>query len=804
MTDSELNRDYIEATIQTAGDLRQIATNLQLSDLTELSLPEIEEIAEQIARVVPAGNVPGIILSGLARMDGRNIERDESRKHINLLFKGVRLSLDKAIYGAFFAGPAAVLYGYQQLLRISGKDIDSAFPDGTWQFYLEFALREDSAHHTNETTGFQAHAPDGISEADQLAAWLLATANFVRQIPAVLENEWRERVILKTLADIAESQSAKKGAEYRRLYRHWEIRRPYHTVAGESYPAHRRHMFDDFWRPNYESLRRNLRKVFDEKMQEQEAVSLPAYIRQMSWLAHLEPDTHSETRVPYSLDEAQIGIIYENRYYLVKLTAVTELQSARRLAASILRSNSEQPPATLDLALVQMKRSEQAALRSQLDQATQQELRFLQNTPVFINWDLSSSAQPLSRIRQGRRGVGDQALTLFRTDSSMVFDQSHIFFDGTWGAAVAQILTGEALAWARSIDKQRRVKASGQLPYSPTLQISQKLAKQARRATISPEVSAETDAIDMQSIYELRKLLKQRSDLAQLTVNDLFILYRGVHAYNYRPSVELLQALEVFKKRRSAAAQRCYMAVSDALEKVQATNPSILIPIDASRNDPRERVFPTTFRNPLTDFVALHQEVMQALESVKQADGQSIRAVQQNFDEAQRKYLRMLGGFGELLTRYKEIALSGESTNTAIIKFLGHLPGPLQKLLNQLPGRFDVLNEIIKGEEVFSNTGRVAIGSSLRRFLTAKDDNHQKTFGWGLQTDDEDVAHISLRDFRPHVKILVEAGFEDLAYHVTQDYLDAYARGMNQYIAELRAITVGSSTANKGFWGRFR
>jgi hypothetical protein len=57
------------------------------------------------------------------------------------------------------------------------------------------------------------------------------------------------------------------------------------------------------------------------------------------------------------------------------------------------------------------------------------------------------------------------------------------------------------------------------------------------------------------------------------------------------------------------------------------------------------------------------------------------------------------------------------------IKLLAHLPKPMQRLLDQIPQRFDVLNDIIKGREVFSNVGAVAADSTLTRFMTAKDDN---------------------------------------------------------------------------------
>ena len=72
--------------------------------------------------------------------------------------------------------------------------------------------------------------------------------------------------------------------------------------------------------------------------------------------------------------------------------------------------------------------------------------------------------------------------------------------------------------------------------------------------------------------------------------------------------------------------------------------------------------------------------------------------------------------------------------------------------------------------------------------MTAKDDNRQKQLTWGIMTDAKGVMRITLRDFRPHVKALHNIGRSDLADLITQDYLDAYAKGLNQYIQEVTRI----------------
>ena len=105
-------------------------------------------------------------------------------------------------------------------------------------------------------------------------------------------------------------------------------------------------------------------------------------------------------------------------------------------------------PAKIDEQLLCIGRTEQERARRDIrSEVTQQELAALKYAPVIINWDQQDGSNPLTYIRRGKRGIGDGAVTIFRTETSIVFDQSHIFFDGTWGMALAEILTDEAISW---------------------------------------------------------------------------------------------------------------------------------------------------------------------------------------------------------------------------------------------------------------------------------------------------------------------------------------------------------------------
>src|SRR4029079_4165303 len=113
----------------------------------------------------------------------------------------------------------------------------------------------------------------------------------------------------------------------------------------------------------------------------------------------------------------------------------------------LVTSAAAAPPAQL-IELAGIKRAALVGLRSKFSQACNDELNALRLTPILINFDLRPRALHLVELRQTERGIGDHALTIFDTGETWVFDQSHIFFDGAWGAALAEILTTEALSWA--------------------------------------------------------------------------------------------------------------------------------------------------------------------------------------------------------------------------------------------------------------------------------------------------------------------------------------------------------------------
>jgi hypothetical protein len=802
----ETQAEYREASIKTASSLKAVASSEALRKVSHLSLPEIEAVSDLIAQIVPAGNVPGVILNNLALLAGRQIPAATARRDIDLLFKGVEQMLDQAVYAAFFAGPAAVIWAYQNLLKLAGKHPESAFPDGTWQFYVEYALREDTARHTNETHGFHTALHQhglNLSETDRITAWVLAAIDLLHQYDALLTNEWRERMYLRWLVELVEKDPEHK--KLTRLYQAWHTHRPYRRGpdgSQETFSAYRWRKFDEFLQSTTQRISPQLNKTWKKKIEEAEKRDLPAYLRQMSILAYLEPGEYRETRVSFPLTKAYIGVIHRGNYYLIRACAPNSAHPAEpfavrnQIAAIINLADGPNPTSQSLIPLANLRRTAHLTLAQHLSPEILHDLETLRLAPILIHTDPRPSNLPLSELRQAERGTGHHPLTVFLTSDTCLFDQSHIFFDGAWGAAFAEIMTHESLAWAGYLNTLPAPRPETAPPFQLTAHFSSSdLAALQRAPVCTPETSAESTTVQLKPILALRRLFKQRSDLIQLTVNDLLILYRAIHNCTYRLNPQLeaqLRALVEERRARYAA-----LTARQAIDLQGNLNPAMLIPLDASLRNPRDRLYPMTFEVPLAelDLIGLHARTLQALASYQTAPtgNQADRARRfEIFDTLQRTYLAALAGFGAVLNRAKEVAGTGESASVGAIKMLAHLPAPLQKLLDKIPGQFDLLNDIVKGREVFSNIGAVAPKSTLTRFISAKDDNAKKTLVWGVITDADQTMHISLRDFRPHVGLLIQAGYGHLARYLTQDYLDSYAHGLNQFITELYRITAAS------------
>ena len=791
-----------QATLATAADLRNIATNIAEERISELSLPEVDAVVDIVAKMVPAGNVPGLIASGLARLGSNNPSQTEVKRDIGMLFRGMSHMFDHAVYNVFFAGPAQVIHGYQNILKLTGKSPEAAFPEGTWQFYVDYALREDRARYAIETHGFDTALQDNnihLDDIDRMTALVMTAIQTLHHYPRLLENEWRERVYIREIINLFDEEDEKR-ARYQKLFKQWLTVLPYRRMADargdEDYPAYRRRKFDEWLFASLASLSKEEKLAWMQRVKavktpekNQEKTEVEKYIEQMSIHSFLLPDQYAETRTPLDLQNIHVAMVYGDHYYLIP---VCEKDSTDAIDSSVVRSyitaivNQPSQHSPVDLALfADIKRGQWEAMRRKLPKKLVEELSMLRLCPIVLNFNPRNHEQAIAEIRQAERGIGDHALTIFDTRKTFVFDQSHIYFDGAWGAALAEIMTNEALAQASRLANQERI-APTERPYSPRFELSKSMRQYVERLErVTPEVAAESTGIRLDRVLALRRIFKRRSDLLRLTVNDLLLLYRAIHAVTYQAHPELISDLSTLmgdKFTRDAALK--------ALEAIKAHSipPAILMPVDASQNSPRDRLYPMSFEVPLAELnlLQLHRRVMDALDNYEKGGDGKI------FDETQRQYLASLAGFGTVMRRAKEIANAGLSGSVGTIKLLAHIPFPLQKLMNQIPQNFDVLNDLIKGREVFSNIGQVAKSSTLTRFITAKDDNDKKELAWGVLTDARGKTFISLRDFRPHVQALIAIGHKDIAEAITRDYLDAYVSGFNTYIHDLQRITMKS------------
>lgn len=853
------NKAHQKAAFDTLSAIDKVISEADLTLLSNRPITEVEALKQEVAAVVPVGNIVGLITSGLLRLRGRTIPIEQAKSDINALLRGLDVLPGRLMVGTFVAGPAAVLAAYQKLLKLTGKNLDSAFPEGLWQFYLEFALREDSARHANETIGFQQalekHGFD-LSTADQLAAWVCAASQICFQYDDLLANEWHEQTSLNLLQIAAEAAGLDEKLYFQRLHGAWTTQRPYHrgrdVGTNEDYDQYRRRRFDNFFQKRFQFLPEAQQDAFQTTYNERRDEELSAYQEQMTILATLDPERYRETRRPVPLWQARIGLVFQGRYYLLPVchtdragrpilsktrTKSTtgiglllrdnqvcdpygralgvdrrgcvynvednqqrgylqpiQFQAVRRLVAAILaQSDPMVDSSNLTEQLIAIPRTSQEQARKMLSPTGRQTVQALKYAPIIINWDEQDADQPLAYIRRGQRGLGDHALTIFRTPASMVFDQSHIFFDGVWGVALSEIITGEAISWAAYFSHLKIPQPARNRPDALALVCEPALDKFSTH--LPPEISAEQSGVNTKNLYRLLKLLPKRDANLKLTVNDLLILYRCHFSHEYQPSAALREALAELQAEDTTEATKLYHLVSQVLDSFQSGNPALMIPMNAIAAKPRERLYPTTFRNPLSELWADYKETWRNLS--RYTVSQTTRHWA-DFTSSRHSLLVQVNYFGQLMRAYKKVALSGGSFNTATMKLLARVPPPLLELLHEIPQRVDILNEMVKGEEVFSNVGRVARESSLTRFISAKYDSDNKALSWGVLTDDADIMHISLREFRPYIVTLREAERLDLAEMMLEDYLNAFVVGFNQFVASLIDILNAQATHISG------
>ncbi|RME50413.1 MAG: hypothetical protein D6796_02990, partial [Caldilineae bacterium] len=846
----------------------------QLRELAALDAETLEKLRRQSPALRPASGVTTFLQQGLAQAYNQR---------------------GKGLFGLLLTLPAIGLSAYQAFRSVVRRQsVEDAFPEGTWQFYTQFGLREDPARHANETEGFHQAIPPDASLVDQATAWAFQCITTIFEYESLLENEWVERILLHLVHEaITEAVIDKltnlrlggrvdyQSAEFQAMRRQvqeteveqieleteqlkqnlglenlewaWVTRRPYRKPRNhplETYPQYRRKLFLEFLSEAAEKLPASMGAVIWDRYHELSATALPAYQTQMSILYWLKPERHQDRKVPIPLWKARLAFVAGGRYYLldvahrdsrgrvlafkpgkpddpgeplllreqedgelldqqgrtitidrkgnvtitdangnqqVKILRPTPLSAVRAQVAAILHEASILPPAPPgpDVSLAVAPRAHFYSLLHRLPRVTQLEIEALNHVPIILHWDRRRRADTLRQIRDSRRGVGNHALTIFRTESSFVFDQSHIFFDAIWGMVISQVITDGATETYRLVRTlPTRMAYSGLL--SPLRLQGSKAFDDAVRPFIAPfEVTAETETPSLSLINEARRHLARLNVPA--TVNDLLTLYRGIFDRLYTPGLAVQRGLA---QLRLEGHSDIAAEIERAWQHRREEPVSLLLPMDASFINPKLRLYPATFKNFLPQLADLYEATLEALDRHRYTPSEEHRTAfleQRNLLLA--NLLVMTGYFGML----KHITRQGESLSTAAIKYLAHLPAGVQGTLDAIPQHVGALNEILKGEEVFSNVGRVSPTSSLVRFMSAKDDGASKVMVWGIMSDRHGNLKITLRDFRPHVAKLLRLGYGALAQEIVDDYLEAYARGLNQFAEDLTRIITSAA-----------
>jgi hypothetical protein len=797
--------------------------------------------SEPLEAYYASNTLRGLIYSGLILLKARRVRpRSESKRrrtHPSDIFNHV-------LYALFIIVPAFVLNLIQHLRTLlTGKTRRHEF--GAWQWYLQTGLREDTGRFTNETTGFHSSQPDKATDLDNLTAWIMTVVQFLWNYDDLMEAVWNEWTMLRIVSEAAELTGLSGEEPFYRLQRAWEVERPYRAPLNGTYADIRRAYFDDFITPCLEKLPETVRQTVLEKHQRLSRDGLAHFRKQMSLLARMAPGRFADTKHVIPLWNACIGLIVKGRYYLLDVAdhdesglpvvygysgkqwrlQVREGQPVSPIGDNLtiegdqvyraedgelvgylatapvsrikwqiraILANPEgayYPDAQpIDVFLAETPRRFQHTLRQLLPQQTRRELDELNRAPIIINWVEQPREATLAELRRTQRGIGDHALTIMRTESSIIFDQSHAFFDGTWSMAMAEVLTNSAINW-----RERCMSiAPSEAPAAGTLRLapSQAFVKEALAVRQLPEISAETIIWDISNVFSLRRLLMETG--TRLTVNDLLVITRIFHAAHYVPSPSAQQQIKDFQDSASIRAEEhAIQAVARSLLRGRVLNPALLIPVDASPTDPQERLFPVTFRNLADNLVWIWDDTWDTYQAYRRIEPpntpEGIEAFHA-FALARTLLVGNLRAFSYILDANKVVAIRGDSINVAIMNLLVGLPSWLQTLLKEIPEMFPMLNEIIRGDEVYSNVGRVAEGSTLSRFMTAKDDGNTKALAWGFMTDDQGRLIVTMRDFRPHVKPLIEAGRSDLAQMLAQDYVVAYTADLIGLVARLSAM----------------
>ena len=409
-----LSTSVDESGVPDSEEVKQILSAISTVDQLDLSEGEISGIVNELSRIMPAGDIPGVIASGLARLKERHIWDTEDDPKLKSIRSKIKPLMDRLTYLGVFAGPASAIWVYQSLLERIGKNENAAFPDGLWQFYCEYALREDTARHANESCGFDtiltAHDIH-LDRVDRSTAWVMAAVHCLHQYDDLLANEWRERMYTHMMQKV--TRDLEDAGKFSNLYREWRKEVPYFRGSDvafeETYPEYRRRKFDNFFFEAIKDLPASYQTEWQSLTLTAEETDLPLYQRQMTILSNLVPGEYRENRQFIELKDSKIAIIYQGIYYFLPTCQESgepiDVNTVREIIATIYDSPLKGHPFQLTF-FPSLRRNSLTTFLRETNNPEIEKLSTLDSVPIIINLDQRDPNLSLTALRHAERGLG--------------------------------------------------------------------------------------------------------------------------------------------------------------------------------------------------------------------------------------------------------------------------------------------------------------------------------------------------------------------------------------------------------------
>ena len=730
----------------------------------------------------PAPAAPATLLGlqpGVTALD-ENI----ARRDIDALLRTLRGGRDN---GGSGLDAATAIATYRDLLKMAGKAPAQTWPYGFWHTYTAYRYRDDTARMALVTDGLdQQLAAHKLtpSPAARLTGLLLAGSDLLQSYDSLLAMFWRERGYMQALLRLAAAGPYRQRVAH--LAENWAAQCPparRADAAGVPYARFRRRHFDAFLESHLQLLPSDLQKAWLAQVQHLPLAQRDHFVRQLSICSYQEPGRHSERQIGLAPDQCHVGLVLGGSYYLLP----AETPAPRALFSAVrrlLHGDNGDGDALAGLATV--RRDARAELTARFNPGLRHGLALLQRAPLLIAAD-AGDGETVARQRDGARGSGDQPLTIRDTGRSLLFDAAPAYFDPAWAATIANLFTEEALSWITYLESAPQPPAEAPIPLRPVTFPWQPFEKRWVRQAPRPhsDCAVENDGVQWRALAALRRLLQRRPDLAALDSLGLLLLYRAAFGAAYEPARDVhatLAALQANPHSRDAA--------SAALAGLQPPREAaLLVPVETPGRLAQRRLTPLLLHMPLDrwDFLGEHNHVLTALQRYGGADRDG-RHIYQRFDQRQREYLRHIAGFAAALQTTRD-ALSGAA---AVHGAENALPPGWQIRHGDIVADGGAARRLQQAREMIVALGPQAAGGSVRRFLPPRDQSPHLQLIWGICGGDEGPFHLTLRDARPHVAALQQAGHGDLAEHMAHDLLSQFIAGFNSFVRDLHRIVTAS------------